>query len=80
MLAAGLVIGTQAVAAGVDELPQDIQKTLYNKDMLDPMQPIGESAYRDWKPKKGRLGRSGMRALMRATPGAPTSWIACRTR
>jgi ribose transport system substrate-binding protein len=53
VLAAGLAIGTPAVAAGVDELPQDIQKSLYNKDMLDPMQPIGESAYRDWKPKKG---------------------------
>jgi ribose transport system substrate-binding protein len=40
-------------AAGGDELPKEIQDTLYNKDMLDPIQPIGESAYRDWKPKKG---------------------------
>ena len=53
MLAAGFTIATSALAGGVDELPQDIQKTLYNKDMLDPMQPIGESDYRDWKPKKG---------------------------
>jgi ribose transport system substrate-binding protein len=53
VLAASLALVSSAMAGGVDELPQDIQKTLYNKDMLDPMQPIGESAYRDWKPKKG---------------------------
>jgi ribose transport system substrate-binding protein len=53
VLAASLALVSSAIAGGVDELPQDIQKTLYNKDMLDPMQPIGESAYRDWKPKKG---------------------------
>jgi ribose transport system substrate-binding protein len=71
VLAVALAIGTPAVAGGVDELPQDIQKTLYNKDMLDPMQPIGESAYRDWKPKRARPGRSDMRVLMPAIPGAP---------
>ena len=42
-----------ALAAGVDELPADIQDRLYNKDQIDPQQPIGASAYRDWKPKKG---------------------------
>src|SRR5438045_9018807 len=42
-----------AAAAGVDELPKDIQDRLYNKDRIDPQQPIGASAYRDWKPKKG---------------------------
>jgi ribose transport system substrate-binding protein len=42
-----------ALAAGVDELPADIQSRLYNKDAIDPQQPIGPSAYRDWKPKKG---------------------------
>jgi ribose transport system substrate-binding protein len=42
-----------AVAAGLDELPPDIQKKLYSKEALDPAQPIGPSAYRDWKPKKG---------------------------
>jgi ribose transport system substrate-binding protein len=36
-------------AAGVDELSSQIQNELYNTDMLDPMQPIGLSAYRDWK-------------------------------
>jgi ribose transport system substrate-binding protein len=53
VLALGLAIGTSAIAGGIDELPPDIQKSLYNKDMLDPKQPVAESAYRDWKPKKG---------------------------
>ena len=42
-----------ALAAGLDELPPEIQSQLYNKDLLDPQQPTGPSAYRDWKPKKG---------------------------
>jgi ribose transport system substrate-binding protein len=42
-----------AIAAGVDELPADIQSRLYSKDQIDPQQPVGPSAYRDWKPKKG---------------------------
>jgi ribose transport system substrate-binding protein len=46
---AGCLIGFPALAAGVDELPQEIQDELYNSDMIDPMQPVGESAYRDWK-------------------------------
>ena len=50
---AALTVATPALAGGVDELPKSVQDELYNKDMLDPMQPIGESAYRDWKPKKG---------------------------
>jgi len=45
--------GSPVRAAGVDELPKNIQDELYSKDMLDPMQPVGPSAYRDWKPKKG---------------------------
>ena len=53
VLAAILAVTASAVAGGIDELPSDIQKTLYNKDLLDPMQPVAESAYRDWKPKKG---------------------------
>ena len=54
-VASGLLLAASgfAVAAGVDELPPDIQKTLYSKDMLDPQQPVGPSAYRDWKAKKG---------------------------
>jgi len=50
-LALSIAICAPAFAEGVDELPQDIQKELYNKDMIDPMQPIGPSAYRDWKAK-----------------------------
>jgi ribose transport system substrate-binding protein len=53
VLAATLAVVGAAVAGGVDELSKDIQQTLYNKDMLDPMQPVAESPYRDWKPKKG---------------------------
>jgi ribose transport system substrate-binding protein len=47
------IFGTApSIAAGVDELPKAIQDELYNKDAMDPAQPIGESAYRDWKPKR----------------------------
>ncbi|MBV9150835.1 MAG: ABC transporter substrate-binding protein [Alphaproteobacteria bacterium] len=41
-----------SIAAGVDELPKAIQDELYNKDMIDPAQPTGESAYRNWNPKR----------------------------
>lgn len=40
-------------AEGLDELPQTIVEQNYPKDMMDPMQPLGPSAYRDWKPKHG---------------------------
>lgn len=50
MLCASVVVGGQAVA-DVTELPQDIQDTLYNPAMLDPNQPIGDSAYRDFVAK-----------------------------
>ncbi len=55
MLLAALLcsLWSVATAAGLDELPPDIQTSLYSKAMLDPQQPIGPSAYRDWKPKKG---------------------------
>ena len=52
-LAATFLISVPVIAEGVDELPKDIQDTLYNKSMLDPVQPIGASAYRDFKAKKG---------------------------
>jgi ribose transport system substrate-binding protein len=48
--ASSLAIAGHALA-GVDELPENIQKELYNKDMLDPSQPIGDSAYRDFVAK-----------------------------
>lgn len=45
--------------ADVSELPQEIQDALYNPAMLDPMQPIGSSAYRDFvaaNPPPWRIG------------------------
>jgi ribose transport system substrate-binding protein len=51
-LALAFAVGSPALGAGVDELPQQIQDELYNKDMMDPMQPLGESAYRDFKAKR----------------------------
>ena len=48
LLASGL-----ARAAGLDEIAPDVAKRLYAPDVLDPAQPVGPSAYRDWKPKKG---------------------------
>ena len=50
---AAIGLSSAAFAAGVDELPPDIQKRLYNKNSIDPQQPIGPSVYRNWKPKKG---------------------------
>jgi ribose transport system substrate-binding protein len=51
----GLMLGLcgPSLAAGLDEISPEVQKRLYAKEVLDPMQPIGPSAYRDWKPKKG---------------------------
>lgn len=46
-LGVAVVVSAPALAAGVDELPQEIQDELYNPEMMDPMQPLGESAYRD---------------------------------
>jgi ribose transport system substrate-binding protein len=51
-LVAPLLASAPIWAAGVDELPKQIQEELYNKDMIDPAQPIGESAYRDFKAKR----------------------------
>ncbi|HCL64589.1 MAG TPA: sugar ABC transporter substrate-binding protein [Rhizobium sp.] len=47
------IAATGALAEGVDELNPDVAKRLYNKEMLDPMQPIGPSKWRDFKAKKG---------------------------
>lgn len=40
-----------ALAEGLDELKPDIVEQLYNSNMLDPAQPVGPSAYRDFKAK-----------------------------
>eukprot|EP01031_Cornospumella_fuschlensis_P011745 gene11745-14355_t len=44
---------TSTLAEGLDELKPDVVERLYNKDMLDPAQPIGASKWRDFKAKKG---------------------------
>ena len=51
-----IVLCTSVAAAGqavadVTELPQDIQDKLYNPALLDPNQPIADSAYRDFVAK-----------------------------
>ncbi len=38
-----------AQAQGMDELDPALVDRLYNENMLDPQQPVGPSAYRDWK-------------------------------
>ena len=46
-------LSTPVLAAGLDDIPADVRQRLYNPKMIDPAQPIGPSAYRDWKPKHG---------------------------
>jgi len=46
------LVSNFAHSAGLDEIPPDVAQRLYSKELLDPAQPIGPSAYRDWKPKK----------------------------
>jgi len=43
-----VVLSAGFAQAGVDELPANIQNDLYNPAMIDPMQPLDESAYRDF--------------------------------
>ena len=35
--------------AGLDELPKSITDSVYNMDLMDSMQPLDDSAFRDWK-------------------------------
>jgi ribose transport system substrate-binding protein len=46
-----LALVSTPVLAGVDELPEDIRSSLYNPDLMDPNQPLGDSAYRDFVAK-----------------------------
>ncbi len=54
-LALGAVFSLSApvVAAGLSDIPADVRDRLYDPKMIDPAQPIGPSAYVDWKPKHG---------------------------
>ncbi len=40
-----------SATAGVEELPDDIRENLYNPGLMDPNQPLGDSAYRDFVAK-----------------------------
>ena len=51
MVAATMTLAVSTANAGVDELPAAIKNSLYNNNFLDPNQPVGESAYRDWVAK-----------------------------
>ncbi len=62
---ASFVVAGRAVA-DVTELPADIQASLYNPALLDPNQPIGDSAYRDFVAKETR--RRGRSAMPRPMP------------
>lgn len=50
-LALTMLLGGTALAEGLDELPADIRESVYNEKLMDPAQPLGPSAFRDWKPK-----------------------------
>ena len=55
MVAATMTLAVSTANAGVDELPADIKNSLYNNNFLDPNQPVGESAYRDWVAKNSTM-------------------------
>ena len=43
---------TIVMAGGLDELPSDIRDSVYNPKLMDPAQPLGESAFREWKSER----------------------------
>lgn len=48
---AALGIAGTAVAEGLDEIPAEIRDSVYDPNLMDPMQPLGPSAYRDFVAK-----------------------------
>lgn len=48
MAVCATVAAAGPAVSDVTELPKEIQDTLYNPALLDPNQPIGDSAYRDF--------------------------------
>jgi ribose transport system substrate-binding protein len=46
-------LSAPAIGAGLDDIPANIRQRLYDPKMIDPAQPVGPSAYVDWKPKHG---------------------------
>lgn len=51
LAAAMMLVGSPALAQGLDEVSKDITDKVYNERFMDPAQPLGPSAYRDWKAK-----------------------------
>lgn len=54
-VAVALWFGGSAVAVAdvLDEIPEETRALVYNPDLMDPSQPLGESVYRNWKsPRK----------------------------
>jgi len=52
-LACFLSLGFSTMAlAGLEEIPKDITDSVYNPALTDPMQPLGESAFREWKSER----------------------------
>ena len=45
--------GPAVAADALTDIPANIRDRVYPADKMDPAQPLGPSAYRDWKPKKG---------------------------
>ena len=45
--------GPAIAADPLTDIPANIRDRVYPADKMDPAQPLGPSAYRDWKPKKG---------------------------
>lgn len=45
---ATVALWAAVASADVNELPAEIRDRLYNPELMDPNQPLGESAYRDW--------------------------------
>lgn len=51
--AAAAFTGVAVAQDPLADIQQDIRDRVYAADKMDPAQPLGPSAYRDWKPKKG---------------------------
>ena len=58
--------GPAIAADPLTDIPANIRDRVYPADKMDPAQPLGPSAYRDWKPKKG----PGRPSASRSTPGS----------
>lgn len=46
-----LGLASPALSEGLDEIPAEIRDSVYDSDLMDPMQPLGPSALRDFKAK-----------------------------